>query len=71
MRNRNSIAVVALVIASFASRALFAAVGFSYNLFSDPFDPVKLIIDFGTLLALFALSLFVLVRALGSKNARD
>ena len=71
MRNPKVIAVLSFLIASVVSRLVLAAAGFSYNLFSDPFDPVKLIIDFGSLLALFALVQLVLVRALGARDAGE
>lgn len=45
--------VLSAIVAYIGSRALFAAFDFNYDVFSDPFNVGKLIIDIGVFLALF------------------
>ena len=66
---RSLIAFLAFVIAYVASRVIFAAIGFTYNIFSEPFSVSKLILDFGVWGAVYILSYFVLSRALRSKKS--
>ena len=40
--------LVAVIVALVVSRLVFAYFHFHYSLFTDPFDIVKLTIDFGT-----------------------
>jgi hypothetical protein len=68
MKNRGWIAFLSFVIAYVASHIIFAAAGFTYNIFSDPFNLGKLVIDFGVWGVLYALSYFVLARVLGPRT---
>ena len=61
--------LLALVIAFVVSRALFAAVGFDYDLFSDRFDLRKLAIDFGVWAIVCAATLLVLDRVATSRRS--
>lgn len=54
--------ILAFIIAFILSRALFAAVGFQYRVFRDPFNPVKLAIDLGVWIALYLAALWGLNR---------
>ena len=69
MKNRGWNAFLSFAIAYVASRIIFAAAGFTYNMFSDPFNLGKLIIDFGVWGVLYTLSYFVLARVLGRRTA--
>ena len=69
MKNRRWIAFLSLVVAYIASRVIFAAAGFTYNIFSDPFDLGKLVVDFGAWVVLYALSYLVFARVFGRKTA--
>ncbi len=55
--------LLAAVIAYVLSQLIFAAVGFRYRLFGDPFDAGKLAIDLGTPAALYFLTLWLLSRS--------
>lgn len=54
--------LLAFTVAYVGSRAIFAATGFRYRLFGEPFDLGKLLIDFGTWAALFLAAMWVLRR---------
>ena len=59
----------AFCIAFAASRMLFAAAGFHYDLLVEPFSPAKLAIDFGVWVAIYMLALRILTRAAASSRA--
>ena len=63
--------VLSAIVAYLGSRAIFAAFGFSYDVFGEPFNVAKLIIDVGVFLALFygCYWLLGLKRALNTKDA--
>lgn len=69
MKNRGSIVFLSFVVAYIVSRITFAATGFDYDLFSEPFDLGKLLVDFGVWGALYALSYSVLARVLGRESS--
>ena len=69
VENRGSIAFLSVVIAYVASRIVFAAAGFNYNIFSDPFDLGKLVVDVGVWVVLYALIYSLVSRALGRRTA--
>lgn len=69
MKNRGWIAFSSVVITYIASRVMFAALDFSYNFMSDPFDLGKLIVDAGAWGVLYVLSYLALTRMLGHKTA--
>ncbi|MBE0564508.1 MAG: hypothetical protein IH621_01005 [Krumholzibacteria bacterium] len=69
MKTRGWIAFLSFVVAYIASRIGFAAAGFAYNVFSDPFDLGKLVVDFGVWIVLYALSHAVLVRVFGAESS--
>lgn len=52
--------VICIAFAEIGSRAVFAAFGFEYHLFTDPFDVTKLVIDLGVFIALFLLASWLL-----------
>ncbi len=52
--------ILAWLIAYVVSKAILAALGFRYALFSDPFDLAKLAIDLGVWTLVFALALVLL-----------
>lgn len=54
--------LLAFTVAYLGSRAIFAATGFRYQLFGEPFDAGKLLVDFGTWAALFLAAMWVLRR---------
>ena len=69
MKNRGWVAFSAIVIAYVVSRILFAAAGFSYDIFSEPFDLGRLVVDLGVWGVLYVLSYWALARVLGRKTA--
>ena len=71
MKNRGWIVFLSFVIAYVASRIIFAYAGFTYSLFSEPFDLAKLVVDFGVWGVLYALSYWALARVLGRKATRE
>ncbi len=60
--------LVAVIVAFVVSRLIFAAFHFHYNLFTDPFDIVKFLIDFGTWAGVFMLTT-LLMQKLPGKGA--
>jgi len=68
MKNRGWIAFLSWVVAYVVSRIIFALFDFSYNVFTEPFNIIKFVIDFGVWAAIYAISYFVLARVLGSKQ---
>lgn len=69
MKYRGWISFLSLVIAYIGSRVIFAAAGFTYDIFSDPFAPGKLVVDFGVFAVLYALGYLALARVLGRRKA--
>ena len=53
---------VAWVVAYIASRAIFAASGFRYQIFQEPFNLGKLIIDLGVWAVLFGAAWWIVTR---------
>ncbi|WP_353267936.1 hypothetical protein [Gemmatimonas sp.] len=54
--------VVAVLITWLLKRLVFAAVGFHYAVFSEPFSATKLAVDFGTWVAIYASVWWLLAR---------
>jgi hypothetical protein len=69
MKSGGWIAPATFVIAWVVSRIAFAAAGFSYNVFSDPFNFGKLIIDLAVFGSLWGLGYYVLSRFWVSKKS--
>lgn len=54
--------IIAAVITAILTNVIFAAVGFRYRWFSDPFDFGKLAIDLGTWIVIYTLSFWAVSR---------
>jgi hypothetical protein len=61
-RNQYRNFIVAAIIAAVLTNVIFAAVGFRYRWFRDPFDVVKLAIDLATWIVVYTLSLWAVNR---------
>lgn len=57
--------VLAFVIAFLGSKVVFNAVGFRYDVFTEPFSLTKFAFDFGVWALWFAAAQFVLRRSIG------
>jgi hypothetical protein len=61
-RSNAGVRLLAVAIAYVVSRALFAALGFHYNVFGEPFDLSKFAVDFGVWILVFASTVWLLDR---------
>jgi hypothetical protein len=68
--NRSNIGVrlLAFAIAYVVSRAIFAALGFHYDVFREPLSLGKLAIDFGMWVLVFGSTVWLLQRFEGSRR---
>ena len=70
MKGRRWIAFSSVVIAYVVSRIAYAVTDFDYDVFSDPFDLGKLVVDVGVWVALYALGYSGLARIVGREEVQ-
>ena len=71
MSSLRSSALLAFVISYIVSRGIFAAAGFRYDIFEEPFSIGKLLIDFGVWCIVYGISYVLLERARGRKSPKS
>jgi len=56
--------IIPFIVAYAGSKLIFHFVGFQYDVFSDPINPYKLLIDFGVFVSIFAITSWAATRIL-------
>lgn len=62
--------LLAVLVAYLGSRAIFAAFDFHYDVFREPFDVGKLVIDFGVF-AILLVVCYRLFESVGASRSQD
>lgn len=66
--NKNVLCIISIFGSYIISRILFKYINFKYEIFNEPFNLEKFIVDFGCWIVIFGIVQFFLLKIFGDKN---